>query len=234
MVVAGALYGMQSLGYIKDGSTTPTEAVEAAAVGLNVTADTGRGDGEERAPDDTGSVAAAQSEIGIVIHVCGCVRNPGVYELADDARAYEAIEAAGGFTDEADQSFINLAAPLTDAIKIYIPAHGETVSRDNALGGIYTQADAAAQQPGTSWSRDGAGTSDVSSSDLGTSGGKVNINIADAQLLQTLPGIGPARAADIIAYRQKNGAFACTEDIMKVPGIKSAAYAKIEGMIAVH
>ena len=234
MVVAGALYGMQSLGYIKDGFTTPTEAVEAVAVGLNVTADTGRGDGQVRASDDAGSAAAVQSKTAIMIHICGCVINPGVYELAGDARVYEAIEAAGGFTDEADQNYINLAAPLTDAIKIYIPAHGETVSSDNALGGIYTQADAAAQQSGASRSQDGAGASDASSSGPGTSGGRVNINTADAQMLQTLPGIGPARAADIIAYRQKNGAFACTEDIMKVPGIKSAAYAKIEGMIAVQ
>ncbi len=206
MVIAGALYGMQSLGYIRDGSTTPAEAVETAAVGLNVTSDAAdagaqdviRGDGMENVPEYGSSAAVSLSEAGITVHVCGCVKAPGVYELAADARVYEAVEAAGGFTDEADQSYINLAAPLTDAVKIYIPSCGETLSGETS------------------------------------SGGKVNINTADAQLLQTLPGIGPARAADIIAYRQKNGAFACTEDIMKVPGIKSAAYAKIEGMIAVR
>lgn len=62
----------------------------------------------------------------------------------------------------------------------------------------------------------------------------ININTAQAEQLCLLPGIGESKAADIIAYREKQGAFACKEDIMKVPGIKSSLYEKIEELIIVE
>jgi competence protein ComEA len=99
-----------------------------------------------------------------------------------------------------------------------VPAVGE-ITADQAVSGT--------GQPQT---KDGTSSS-VGTADQGTSDGRIDINTADEDALQTLPGIGPSRAADIVSYRKKNGPFSSIEDIMKVPGIKDAAFSKIKDMI---
>ena len=139
----------------------------------------------------------------LVVHVCGAVVKPGVYELKPGSRIADAVEMAGGFTGNADDSYVNLADIPEDGMQIYIPTKEEAV--------------ALRQEPQES-----------------ASSGKVNINTADKVLLCTLPGIGEARAADIIAYRQENGGFSSIEDIMKVSGIKEGSFQKIKELIAVN
>jgi competence protein ComEA len=137
----------------------------------------------------------------VCVYVCGEVNAPGVYTLPKDSRYADALNAAGGFTDEADENYVNLAAKINDGERLYFPNKeeaAETVMSEEAA-----------------------------------KSGLVNINTADETLLCTLPGIGSARAKDIIAYREKNGVFETKEDIMKVSGIKSAAYGKICDMITV-
>jgi competence protein ComEA len=141
------------------------------------------------------------AEPPICVYVCGAVLNPGVVQLPPGSRANDAVAMAGGFTYEADDSYVNLAAYVTDGEKIYIPTKEEA-------GQLQAAAEAEAR-------------------------GLVNINTADSQTLCTLPGIGESRARDIIAYRQEQGAFTVPEDIMLVPGIKEAAFAKIKEFIVV-
>ncbi|MCM1535606.1 MAG: helix-hairpin-helix domain-containing protein [Clostridium sp.] len=133
----------------------------------------------------------------IFVHVCGCVVSPGVVELPQGSRVSDALQAAGGFTEDAETSYVNLAAKVEDGEKLYFPSVEESEE---------LQAQTLDGQTGT---------------------GLVNINTAGADALCTLSGIGEARAGDIIAYREENGPFQSKEDIMKVPGIKENAYKKI-------
>lgn len=140
----------------------------------------------------------------IVVDICGAVVRPGVYELEEGMRVCDAVEAAGGLLEDADQASLNQAAVLQDAEKIC----------------VYTREEAA---QGISGQTSGNGGS-----------GKVNINTADTAQLCTLSGIGASRAADIIAYREANGGFQSIEDIMNVSGIKEATFQKIRDEIAVR
>ncbi len=142
----------------------------------------------------------------ICIHVTGCVVNPGVYKLPEGSRVYEAIVLAGGFSEEADRQYINQAAVLNDGQKLYIYSVEET---ETASG--YTEADK--EQEGVLL---------------------VNINTASKETLMTLPGIGEARAESIIAYREEKGGFKAIEDIMKVSGIKDAAFNKLKQFICTN
>ena len=155
-----------------------------------------------------------ESGSGIFVYICGEVRYPGVYELPPRSRVVDAIEEAGGFTDEADLTAVNQARFLSDGEMLTIMAMGDLPAGRDLSGGDGT--------PGTA-----AGQSENEHS------GPVNINTADASELMTLRGIGEAKAADIIAYREENGPFRSIEEIMKVSGIKSAAFNKIKDDICV-
>lgn len=143
------------------------------------------------------------SNTDIYVHICGAVINPGVYQVPVGTRVYQALELAGGSSDDAYLSGINLADKLADGQKVYIPAEGE-----NAEGIL---------------SIDSGGVQSV----------MININTASEAELMTLPGIGQSRAKDIINYRVKNGLFESIDDIMKVSGIKEAAFEKIKDLIKV-
>ena len=143
------------------------------------------------------------SNTDIYVHICGAVINPGVYQVPVGTRVYQALELAGGSSDDAYLSGINLADKLADGQKVYIPAEGE-----NAEGILSTD------------------SGDVQSV-------MININTASEAELMTLPGIGQSRAKDIINYRVKNGLFESIDDIMKVSGIKEAAFEKIKDLIKV-
>lgn len=161
-----------------------------------------------------------------IVHICGAVKNPGVYELQEGSRVMDAVEAGGGFLEEADQAACNLAQPVIDGCQIYIMTKEES-SREEAgkSAGIQNAEEVVSFGKATE-------TEPAASIDVGETG-KVNLNTADASLLKTLPGIGDSRAEAIIAYRQEHGQFGCIEDIMKVSGIKQAAFEKIKDRITV-
>ncbi len=142
----------------------------------------------------------------ICVHVCGAVNNPGVYELKQGSRVFEAVELAGGFAEDASQDFVNMAQELSDALRLYIP----TVQEAQA------------------WE----GQNEVS--DGKDADGLININTADKEQLCTLPGIGEAKAEAVIAYRQLNGKFESKEQIMEIDGIKEAMFSKIKDKICVR
>lgn len=150
----------------------------------------------------------------IYVHVAGEVSNPGMYELKDDARVSDAIDAAGGLTENADQLSINLARQVTDGEQIVVQAYIEA-------------------EPGNSESTDASDSGLPSSSNTEVLSSKVNINTASASELTTLDGIGESTAAKIIAYRQANGSFASIEEIKKVSGIGDKKYEAIKDRITV-
>lgn len=168
----------------------------------------------------------------ICVHVCGAVQLPGVYELRPGSRVYEAVQAAGGFTEEADQDYVNQAQELADGVKLVIPTLEEA---ERALEGK-TPADGLQEEAGA---RIGivADTSFAETESIGQEkdkNGRININTASEAQLCDIPGIGATRAAAIAAYREANGSFQKPEDIMKVNGIKEGMYEKIKDSISVN
>ena len=151
------------------------------------------------------------------VYLCGEVFNPGVYTLPEGSRIYEAVDLAGGFTDQAADSWLNLAEPVTDGMKLEVPS--------------------AAQLEDSSWlakNRYGTDSGNANKTGMTEPGAAlVNINTASLDELMTLKGIGASRAEDIIRYRKEAGGFTKIEDIMKVPGIKDAAFQKIKENITV-
>lgn len=158
---------------------------------------------EEKEDISSDSVSEELPEETIGVYVCGEVASPGVYYLGSEARICDAVELAGGFTCEADTSAVNLASHLTDGMKIFIPRPGDNI------------------------------TEDIASSSGVVSDGKININSAGESDLTTIPGIGPAKAKQIIEYREEHGRFAQISDIMNISGIKEATYNKIKNYITV-
>ena len=154
----------------------------------------------------------------IYVHVCGAVSKEGVYSLTAGARVVEAVEAAGGFTDDADRSYVNLAGLLQDGMKIRIPTIEESSQASAETGGM-----AVTEAYGIEQASQDKGESAAS--------GKININTASEEQLCSLPGVGTARAKSIIEYRETHGGFSCIEDIMKVSGIKERSFARIRELI---
>lgn len=154
----------------------------------------------------------------IIVHITGAVKKNGIVKLKDGARIYDAIEMAGGSTDDADLSKINLAYVLEDGQKVYIPKIGE-INQENAEEEYITFE---------------YGNNKNIIQDYNKGGNeKVNINIANQTELETLPGIGTATAEKIIDYRNKNGKFSRIEDIQNVKGIGNAKYENIKESICV-
>ncbi|MCR5746239.1 MAG: ComEA family DNA-binding protein [Lachnospiraceae bacterium] len=162
------------------------------------------------------SVSEDNISIDIFVYICGQVANPGVYKAKSNSRIYQIIEMAGGLTDEADIRCVNQASLCSDGEMIYVPAADEVKSSDvcSTAGFI-------------------SGSAKGSEGSEGSGDGRININTADAAKLCEISGIGESRAQDIILFRENNGNFASTEDIMKVPGIKQGMYEKIKDRITV-
>lgn len=175
---------------------------------------------------DNGISAGAADTGRIFIHVCGEVQNPGVYEMEEGSRIYQAVAMAGGFSNNAAESFLNMAQTLKDGMKIQVPNLEEA--------GRWTAGEAvsysAVSAPTGGELIDGAGIS-AWPNEMGTA--KVNLNTATKEQLMILKGIGEARAEAIISYRQEFGPFGGIEDIMEVSGIKDAAFQKIKDDITV-
>ena len=170
--------------------------------------------------------APAEKAPTLVVHICGAVSTPGVYELPAGSRIIDAVEAGGGFLPEADEACCNLAEAIEDGCQIYIMTKTESCAdgQTEKKAGIQTSPDSEMQ------------TTDRnvrSNSTPALDSGLVNLNTADVAALMTLPGIGESRAKAIISYREQHGAFVKIADIMKISGIKEAAFSKIKDKITV-
>jgi competence protein ComEA len=142
----------------------------------------------------------------IVVYVAGEVERPGVYRFAPEARATDAIDRAGGVKPDADTVAVNLAALLHDGDEIAVPKIGVSVPKARHTRMPHPRA---SRRPHTSRSTHAA--------DLAP--GSIDINSANENALEALPGIGPALAARIIAFREVNGPFDSVEDLADVSGV---------------
>ncbi|MBT2643714.1 helix-hairpin-helix domain-containing protein [Bacillus sp. ISL-41] len=134
----------------------------------------------------------------------GAVVNPGVYQINEGGRVIDLIELAGGLEQDADTAAINFALYVHDEMAIYIPRIGEEVK---------------AVLPAQLEESAGKGT--------------VNLNSAESSDLQTLPGIGPAKADAIIKHRETNGPFKSIEDLKEISGIGDKTFEKLKDLISV-
>lgn len=148
----------------------------------------------------------------VTVDVKGAVTKPGVYTLNASSRVTDAIKAAGGMTEDADAKSVNLAASLSDEEVIYVASKDENVS-------VIGQSDsgAASDKGGKTSQKDG----------------KINLNTATSEQLQTISGIGAKRAEDIIAYRESHGGFQSVDDLKNVSGIGDKTLEKIRESIYV-
>jgi competence protein ComEA len=155
--------------------------------------------------------------VGIVVHAAGAVQHPGLYRLSAGARVADLLDAAGGPTAQTDLDRLNLAAPLADGQRLYVPRTGEVAPPAVAAEGGGTPSGAVG----------GAGGASPSASS------PLDLNAATAEQLDTLPGVGPATAAAIVDHRQRNGPFATVDGLLDVRGIGPAKLEAIRDLVTV-
>jgi competence protein ComEA len=202
-IVAGALFVVAVFAggwWLLRTPPPPTEA------GLPFAASSTGPPGADSRPPGSVAPSTVAQPAAIVVHVAGAVARPGVYELPAGSRVGAAIETAGGPSRRADPGALNLAAPLADGERVYVPKIGETVP----LG-------AAADAPEGS----------------AAPAGPIDVNRATAEQLDTLPGIGPTTAAAIVDHREQNGPFGSVDDLEAVRGIGPAKLDAIRDLVAV-
>jgi competence protein ComEA len=163
------------------------------------------------------------SSAPVVVHATGAVNEPGVYAMAPGARAADVVFAAGGLAADADQDRINLATPMQDGSRLFIPRKGQPIP-EPAIDPLAAAQSSAA--PGASAVVAGGGSTEGRPTVF-------NLNTATAEQLDELPGIGPATAAAIIEHRTKIGRFAAVSQLLDVPGIGEAKLAAINKRLTV-
>ncbi len=151
----------------------------------------------------------APTPVPIRIHVVGAVNRPGVYALAPGSRWLDAVRAAEGMADDAHVEGVNLAGFLQDGQQVWIPCMGEATRPPPASSTVNQSVESQNTQ-------------------------RININTASATDLERLPGIGPVYAQRIVAYRESDGPFSDTSQIMEVKGIGEGRYEEIEPLITVQ
>ena len=159
----------------------------------------------------------------IFIHVTGAVNNEGVVEIKEGSRIADAVDAANGFTEDADISQINLAYQLEDGQKIYIPRiNDEKINGEEKV----LQKEYVTDEAG-----DDIIIEDETSNIKRKENEKININTADQSSLEEIPGVGEATAQKIIEYRELNGKFKTIEDIKNVSGIGDSKFENMKEKI---
>ncbi len=205
-VVLLAISGIVSTARDDFAIDTGASSSSAAIASEGASGATGTGDsGSATATDANASGTSSTATDDCQVYVVGSVKNPGVYRLPVGSRVEAAIEAAGGFKKDADTTAVNLARVIADGEQITVPAKGETVSA----------------------------TQGSTASNSVAAGGKVNINTATSEELQTLDGVGESTAAKIIASRESEGPFTTIEDLKRVSGIGDKKFAAIASNITV-
>jgi competence protein ComEA len=182
--------------------------IAAAVVGVLVSA-AAQGGGSVVTPSAVASIASAPPTSatpggGVLVHVTGAVRSPGLVSLAAGSRVVDAVAAAGGAADDADIARVNLARPVTDGEQLAVPRVGDPPPVVGATG-----------------------------SPAGAGGAPVNLNTATPAELETLPRIGPALAQRILDWRQANGRFTQPSDLLKVSGIGQKLFDGLKDRVVV-
>ena len=142
----------------------------------------------------------------ITVDVKGAVKSPGIYDLPVGSRVHDAVQKAGGLTEEADSKSLNLAQKVSDEALVYVPSKGEEVASQQA---------ASATTPSSSKEK------------------KVNLNKASLEELKQVKGLGGKRAQDIIDHREANGKFKSVDELKKVSGIGAKTIEKLKDYVTV-
>ena len=149
----------------------------------------------------------------LTVHAAGAVAHPGVYGVRDGARVADVVAAAGGAAAEADPDQLNLAAPVADGERVWVPRRGEVAAGGAASAGPNPRA--------------GPATGDRAAPTA------VDLNRASPEELEALPGVGPATAAAIVAWRQDHGRFRTVGDLLEVRGIGPAKFEALRPLVRV-
>ncbi len=173
----------------------------------------------QAAGEQTKDAQANGMQENCFVYICGAVKKPGVFEVPAGSRIYEVIMLAGGLKKNASVRGLNQAQQVADGdmIEVLTKKEQRTAQKDDK--GLAGQ---------SVLETDGTLQADVGAV------GRVNLNTASAAELMTLNGIGEAKAANIIAYRQETGGFSSTQEIMNVNGIGEGVYAQIKDTITVE
>ena len=142
----------------------------------------------------------------ITVDVKGAVKSPGIYDLPVGSRVNDAVQKAGGLTEQADSKSLNLAQKVSDEALVYVPSKGEEVASQQA----------------------GSGAPSSTSKDK-----KVNLNKASLEELKQVKGLGGKRAQDIIDHRESNGKFKSVDELKKVSGIGAKTIEKLKDYVTV-
>ena len=142
----------------------------------------------------------------ITVDVKGAVKSPGIYDLPVGSRVHDAVQKAGGLTDEADSKSLNLAQKVSDEALVYVPTKGEEAASQQAASGA---------TPSTSKEK------------------KINLNKASLEELKQVKGLGGKRAQDIIDHREANGKFKSVDELKKVSGIGAKTIEKLKDYVTV-
>ena len=142
----------------------------------------------------------------ITVDVKGAVKSPGIYDLPVGSRIHDAVQKAGGLTEEADSKSLNLAQKVSDEALVYVPTKGEEAASQQAASGT---------SPSTSKEK------------------KVNLNKASLEELKQVKGLGGKRAQDIIDHREANGKFKSVDELKKVSGIGAKTIEKLKDYVTV-
>lgn len=141
----------------------------------------------------------------ITVDVKGAVKSPGIYDLPVGSRVNDAVQKAGGLTDQADSKSLNLAQKVSDEALVYVPTKGEEASQQS-----------------------GSGATSSTSKEK-----KVNLNKASLEELKQVKGLGGKRAQDIIDHREANGKFKSVDELKKVSGIGAKTIEKLKDYVTV-
>ena len=142
----------------------------------------------------------------ITVDVKGAVKSPGIYDLPVGSRVNDAVQKAGGLTEQADSKSLNLAQKVSDEALVYVPTKGEEVASQQA----------------------GSGTASSTSKEK-----KVNLNKASLEELKQVKGLGGKRAQDIIDHRESNGKFKSVDELKNVSGIGAKTIEKLKEYVTV-
>ena len=193
------------------GGATPASAAPGRPVtgGGGDGGDVGSGD-VDAPPDPAGHGGSSTTRPEPAVHVAGAVTRPGLYHLPADSRVADALERAGGSLPRADLDRLNLAAKVVDGERIYVSRRGEGPAPVPAqdVGGGDAGGPTAPPAP-------------------------IDLNAADLAALDSLPGIGPATAKEILDERTRRGGFRSTRDLLRIPGIGEARFNRLRDRIRV-
>ena len=209
VLLVGLVWGGWSWVQARPEAVAAPPAVETSG-GPAPSTPTGTGTG----PDGSAPPSATPAAAGLVVHVLGAVKHPGLVRLPAGARVQDAIKAAGGLKSDADPDELNLAQPLDDGVQVVVGtrSHPEGEVRSSGGGGS---------------GGGGGGAGGGGGSTAGSGGATVDLNRAGVDQLDTLPGVGPVTAQKILDWREQHGRFTKADELQEVDGIGPKTYARI-------